>query len=467
MKKMNYFYIVLACICFGCSDFLEESSQDLMVPKSVKDYKEFLYGEGINNKEIVNDYLDVMTDDVDEWMIWGFISNDWRELMWGYYTWQAYPEIGINNEMKADNAWESYYHRILVSNVILDQIGKMEGTSGEKDDLTGECYFVRAYSYFMLANLYGKPYLNKESAQKDFCVPINDEVGVSDHMYTRSSVAAVYARMESDIKNAIHYLKAGEIQKTIFRPNLPAAYLLASRIALFQKDYEGTIAFADSVLRHTNATLYDLNTYSGNEYFFSSLNPELLYTFGWSDNQAFQEDTYYLAMLVPAKALLSMYKEGDLRLDKFYSGSKKNKPLKWSSYADVYAKAFRVSEVYLNRAEANAELGRTKEALDDLNVLRKYRFSKNSPVTGSDVITKVREERRVEFAFEGFRWFDLRRWDRPRIEHRYTSNEDPNAFDIFVLEENSLSYTLPIPKKERDLNTVIERIGRPESVKKQ
>ena len=469
MKKHNLLYIVFILLFGGCSDFLDESSQDLMVPKSVKDYKEFLYGEGIDNKTVVNDYLDVMTDDVEEWMTWGFISNDWRELVWGYYTWQADPEIGINNEMKADNAWEVYYHRILVTNVILDQISAMEGGQKEKMDLMGECYFVRAYSYFMLANLYGKPYLDAESAKKDFCVPINDEKSVSDKMYVRANVATVYARIMSDVKKSISSFKESNLSKSIFRPNLSAAYLLASRVALFQKDYENTIAFVDSVLQNSDASLCDLKTYSKQEYFFSSLNTELLYTFGWSDNQAFKEDTYYLAMLVPSKTLLGMYKDGDLRLDRYYTGNKKNKPEKWSSYTNVYANAFRLSEAYLNRAEAYAELGKTQKAVDDINFLRKYRFSTDRPISAvnaEDAIMKVREERRMELAFEGFRWFDLRRWDRPRIEHKYSSNKDLNTYDIFVLEENSISYTLPIPKKERDLNTVIERLGRPESIKK-
>lgn len=469
VMKKNYFYFLLVCICWGCGDFLEESSQDLMIPKSVKDYKEFLYGEGINNDKAVNEYLDVMTDDVGELVkVGSFVANDWRISMWGYYTWQAYPEIGINNAMKADDAWETYYHRILVVNVILDQIGDMEGSRGDKDDLRGECYFIRAYSYFMLANLYGKPYIDEETAKTDFCVPINDEVSVSNRMYGRSSVIEVYNRIEADVEMAIRYFKASGIQKTIFRPNLSVAYLLASRVALFQKKYDHVIAYADSVLGNTDAVLCDLNTYSDDEYFFSSLNPELLYTFGYSDNDAFQESTWYAGMLVPSKKLLGMYKDGDLRLDKYYVGDLKNKPSKWSSETNVYANAFRLSEVYLNRAEAYAELGEVEKALDDINLLRKYRFSEENPVNATnvkDAVAKVRDERRIELAFEGFRWFDLRRWDRPRIEHRYSSTEDPNAYDIYILEANSISYTLPIPKKERDLNTVIERIGRPESVK--
>ena len=39
--KIQYLYIIVVGILLGaCSDFLEENSQDLMIPKSVKNYKD-------------------------------------------------------------------------------------------------------------------------------------------------------------------------------------------------------------------------------------------------------------------------------------------------------------------------------------------------------------------------------------------------------------------------------------------
>lgn len=43
-----------------------------------------------------------------------------------------------------------------MTNIILDQLYTMNGTDMERQDLAGEAYFMRAFSYFMLANLYGK-----------------------------------------------------------------------------------------------------------------------------------------------------------------------------------------------------------------------------------------------------------------------------------------------------------------------
>ena len=62
----------------------------------------------------------------------------------------------------------------------------------ERRDLAGEAYFMRALSYFMLANLYGQPY-HPATAGQDLCVPVNDEVSLSDRMMKRATNAVVYA----------------------------------------------------------------------------------------------------------------------------------------------------------------------------------------------------------------------------------------------------------------------------------
>ena len=51
MKKYNLYIILFICTLSSCSDFLEESSQDLMIPRSVKDYKELFFGEVMKTNE--------------------------------------------------------------------------------------------------------------------------------------------------------------------------------------------------------------------------------------------------------------------------------------------------------------------------------------------------------------------------------------------------------------------------------
>jgi hypothetical protein len=74
-------------------------------------------------------------------------------------------------------------------------------------------------------------------------------------------------------------------------------------------------------------------------------------------------------------------------------------------------KALRLGEVYLNRAEANYNLGKTANSLADLNTLRSGRY--NNFVLGAEVGTNLYNaillQRRLELAFEGSRFFDIKR----------------------------------------------------------
>ena len=68
---------------------------------------------------------------------------------------------------------------------------------------------------------------------------------------------------------------------------------------------------------------------------------------------------------------------------------------------------FRYGEVLLNLAEAAFELGKTDEALEYINEIRERAGIASLKSISRD---KIRHERTVELAFEGHRFWDLRRW---------------------------------------------------------
>jgi hypothetical protein len=72
---------------------------------------------------------------------------------------------------------------------------------------------------------------------------------------------------------------------------------------------------------------------------------------------------------------------------------------------------FRLSEMYLNYAEASAQLGNIAEGLKYLNLIRERAGMPDQTASGSsDLLTKIQHERRIELCFEGHRYFDIRRW---------------------------------------------------------
>lgn len=77
--------------------------------------------------------------------------------------------------------------------------------------------------------------------------------------------------------------------------------------------------------------------------------------------------------------------------------------------SDIWWVWFRLGEIYLNAAEAAFELGLTGDALSYINPLRERAgFGVNS--LSVLTIDRIRNERRVELAFEDHRLWDLKRW---------------------------------------------------------
>ena len=90
---------------------------------------------------------------------------------------------------------------------------------------------------------------------------------------------------------------------------------------------------------------------------------------------------------------------------KYLDESHNNKGERETSSTDYII--FRYGEVLLNFAEAAFELGKTAEALDAINQIRERAgIAKLTSVTQD----RIRHERKIELAFEGHRYWDLRRW---------------------------------------------------------
>ncbi len=116
----------------------------------------------------------------------------------------------------------------------------------------------------------------------------------------------------------------------------------------------------------------------------------------------------------------NQHKDGD-----YATGFGIMKYLDESQYTDGIGKdgsdyiVFRYAEILLNYAEAAFELGKTSDALDAINQIR----DRAGIVLLSTIDQeKIRHERKVELAFEGHRYWDVRRWRiaTKELSGRYT-----------------------------------------------
>jgi starch-binding outer membrane protein, SusD/RagB family len=113
----------------------------------------------------------------------------------------------------------------------------------------------------------------------------------------------------------------------------------------------------------------------------------------------------------------------------------------------VDLKAIRTAEMYLIRAEARAELNDLAGAAADINALRTQRIVPYSPISYADKATAIADiilERYKELAFEGFRFWDLKR--RGLDVQRNASDVDSPLWQ--TLPAGNFRFTFPIPNDE-------------------
>lgn len=147
-------------------------------------------------------------------------------------------------------------------------------------------------------------------------------------------------------------------------------------------------------------------------------------------------------------------------LRKFMPGE--DTPLSWQTTYTIPWIFFRLGEIYLNYAEAEFELGHEDVCREYINKIRHRAGMPPLPetLTGENLRQRLYNERRVEFAFEEHRYFDLRRWNLAmEVENRpiygITITKDVNTGKKTYQEEKLLErvftpqmYLLPIATDE-------------------
>lgn len=432
----------------SCTKFLEEKSQSDVIPKTATDFRELLIGSGYMTNEEPMEYLYFMDDDVDFFLEYAndpsiVVGSYNARLNYLWYTWQ--PKLADINglgiliaEDPSVTTYAQYYAKIMGCNAVLENIDKSIGTQAEKDRVKAEALAVRAMYYFRLANLYGEPY---NYNAKSLCVPLKLTSGIVSAPMSQATVGDVYTQVVNDLKEAATLMDPLPIMRKDFHINQPAIHILLSRVFLYMENWKESVAEANKVFEQGGKLIdmVPLETKSGT--WLNYNNPEVEWVFG--GNTQPDQNTF-----VPAVKFLSTYDSKDARFRVGFSAANTGEQLvsKLPSGNDL-AQTLRSSEALLNRAEASVQLDDLGTALKDLNDLRRKRiqgYVDENITDKATLLQAVRDERRKEFAYEGFRWFDLRRYGMPEISHRYQHDLGENVVQ-YKLTKGDPMYTLPFP----------------------
>ena len=492
MKKHIILIFLFCTLILGsCKKFLEESSQNLLKPTTISELAETLLGEGFSLNEPANvpfhTYIDLITDDVEANYLNDPLQisslNRWSPgFLWKKTMFEEMPVLGASGT----DSYTVYYTKIKACNVVLDYLDKVSGTVAEKNKVKGEALFLRGFYYFNLVNLYGKAYsANGANPNADLGVPLVLTSNVTRDLIKRATVAQVYAQVEQDLKTSYELLKVAA-SSNIYHPGSGAACLLLSRVYLYEKQWDKSIDFATKALA-TKSTLKDLNevpalpasgfTEASPPYQMSNalVSPEVYW--GYGDLKEYSSAPlgsgvpgvlFSKGAFTVSPSLGDSYEVDDRRNVLYFNYAGEYNPstgvLNWYKYYGFKygsptaitnnSKALRVSEAYLNRAEANIQKAIAgngqgiTDALADLNLLRSRRFTtaKFQAVNITDAAALFefyKAERRRELCFEDQRWFDLRRWNLP-VSH--TIQLSASGTQSKTISPGDSEFTLQIPQ---------------------
>ncbi len=324
--------------------------------------------------------------------------------------------------------WTACYDVINRVNLVLANIESTPGLSdGEIDQLRGEAFFLRGLVYFDLARVYARnPNFLLNNFDLGVPVLLTPFDGLDEDAYpARATVNEVYSQSKSDFNQAISLLNNSNAP---FRASQAAAKALLSRVHLYLQEWQEAADLATEAINEagfgitSQANYFDIFT-DDSEALFSvriTINESLGNNNSIAVLYVENSDGTGYGDVVCRQNLLDAFEPGDIRRDSIRQVVKDGEtvfyPLKFNSYGGSIGEdntpVIRLSEVHLNRAEALAELGGAANetaALQDLNAIRNRAGLPNATSSGAALLQDILDERRIELAFEGHRFFDLKR----------------------------------------------------------
>jgi hypothetical protein len=325
------------------------------------------------------------------------------------------------NALSADNViitetWTQIYQAVNSANNVLAALPALTDpllTATEKNQLLGEAYFIRALAYFDLGRGWGGvPLVLKPTRSAA------DGQGIK-----RSTLAQTYDQVLADLTEAERLLPDGATRNRAVKSTARA---LRARLHLYRGQWAEAETFATQVIGSTNYRLASpYRAFSAAPFGSSESVFELTYSIADPNNQwnnwypsalggqyTLQPTPEFITLANRADAggnrnvLLSTVRSGTTD---FVYGNLYNR----AAQRDDPAYVIRLAELYLIRSEARARQGKLTDALTDLNVIRsRAGVPAATAATADALLLAVENERRVEFAFEADRWFDLVRTGR-------------------------------------------------------
>jgi hypothetical protein len=365
----------------------------------------------------------------------------------------AYNQMD-NNSIISDNIyvegiWSDIYTALNRINSLLVNLEALdENVIGEteKNMIRGELYFLRALAHFDLVRLFGGIPIRTSPVTND-----EESLNVS-----RSSVEDVYRAVWDDIEESEKYISSEIIAG---RASMAALLALKSRVYLYYYNRTGDETNLTNAVETASSVINDFGLALEPDFqvlFNGSQNSESIFEIEFNEQDRSLMAQYFFPTdlsgryeFSPTESIIENYAEEDKRFGVSieYNGEEPYV----NRYSDLQTNTdniyvFRLAEMYLIRAEANTLLEADPLLiLPDINAIRVRANLLPFTLTNYDDLTReIEQQRRLEYAFEGHRWFDLVRTNRAIEMLEGVDHENQTLFPIplnEILANDAISNT--------------------------
>ncbi|HEY4289441.1 MAG TPA: RagB/SusD family nutrient uptake outer membrane protein [Puia sp.] len=330
---------------------------------------------------------------------------------------QQFYNYGLNDQNNYVNTiWGDPYTGLYVANDIMTNMAVSKALSASfKDRIIAEMKVIRAFYYFNTVNLFGN-------------IPLVLSIDYNANArLPRASVDSIYGQILTDLSDAEKVLTADYPSAGRIRVNLYTALTLQAKVQLYRKQWQAAYDAAGAVI---NSGMYTLEP-DPNNVFLDGSSEAIWQLPAIGPNNVTQEASVFIpySNSVPqylvTPFLQNAFEAGDLRWQDWVQDYTVNvngtdqhffAPYKYKNLNATFPTVedymiFRLADVLLIHAEAAAHLGKTTEALADLDLVRaRAGLAPSTAATADEILAAVMHERQVELFCEwGNRWFDLKR----------------------------------------------------------
>ncbi len=456
MKKINIFLLIAAIIgTCSCTDFLT------VMPKGRVTTPSFLSSPDGLRAALVGTYSKLYAvydgdflryPDVAGNMLSIFNATESANMISQYnFTSNEDEELGAVGKI-----WSGVYEAMANANNIIQYAPQVAQDyplqAAEIDQILGEALFIRALCHLDVCLCYAQPY-NYTSDASHLGVPVLRKTPGPDDNEPRKSVAEVYALICDDLTNA-EKLLSDKSPRGQYYVSLDAVRALHSRVCLYMEKWQDAIDYAENVIPNKSLT-------QGQAYYNMYRNPvvasEVIFRFDGTEMGS-KHRSFYAETAIPADTLFTLFDSRDTRLQVLYKDGA-HYCMKYESDLNQLGLnhgdetiVLRLSELYLNAAEAACMLGNYSNARGYIKPILEravdadYAQAELANTSDAELLDLVRKERVKELCFEGHNFFDIVRWKMDLVRENATTST------VKRIDYPSDYFVLPISRYELSAN---------------